>query len=87
MTDCPCGSGISFSGCCQPIINGDAKAERAEALIRARYTAHAVGAVDFIMATHHPSTRTDIDETATARWANSKSITDNGTSGMLKYPM
>ncbi len=69
MTDCPCGSGSSLSTCCQPIINGDVKAERAEALIRARYTAHTIGAIDFIMTTHHPSTRTDIDETATARWA------------------
>lgn len=70
MSDCPCGSGKSLSECCQPIINGDEKAKRAEALIRARYTAHTLGSMDFILATHHPSTRTDIDEAATARWAS-----------------
>lgn len=70
MSDCPCGSGTPLSECCQPIINGDVKAERAESLIRARYTAHTLGSINFIMTTHHPSTRTDIDETATARWAS-----------------
>lgn len=69
MSDCPCGSGQSLPDCCQPIIDGNKKAERAESLIRARYTAHTLGAMDFILATHHPSTRTDIDEAATARWA------------------
>ena len=70
MSDCPCGSGTPLVECCQPIINGDVKAERAESLIRARYTAHTLGAINFIMTTHHPSTRTDIDESATARWAS-----------------
>ena len=69
MSDCPCGSTRPLSECCEPIINGDVKADRAEALIRARYTAHTIGAMDFILATHHPSTRSDIDEAATARWA------------------
>lgn len=69
MSDCPCGSGASLAECCQPIINGAVKAEHAEALIRARYTAHTLGEMDFILATHHPSTRNDIDETATERWA------------------
>ncbi len=69
MTQCPCGSGRELAQCCQPIINGEEKAERAEALIRARYTAHTLGAMEFILATHHPSTRSDIDEAATARWA------------------
>ena len=70
MTDCPCGSGKSLNECCQPIINNELKAETAEALIRARYTAHTLGDMDFILATHHPSTRADIDEVATRRWAS-----------------
>ena len=37
--------------------------------MRARYTAHVVGAIDFIVATHHPATRNEVDESATARWA------------------
>lgn len=70
MSDCPCGSGRALEECCQPVINGDRKAERAEELIRARYSAHTLNAMDFILATHHPSTRSDIDEAATARWAS-----------------
>ncbi len=70
MLECPCGSGTALEQCCQPIINGERKADTAEALIRARYTAHTTGSMDFILATHHPSTRADIDETATARWAS-----------------
>lgn len=69
MTSCPCGSGREFAECCQPIINGNERAERAETLMRARYTAHTLGSMDFILATHHPATRSDIDESATARWA------------------
>jgi len=65
MSDCPCGSGLSLSECCQPIISADKRAETAEALIRARYTAHTLGDMDYILATHHPSTRADIDEAAT----------------------
>ncbi len=70
MSECPCGSTRAFSECCQSIINGDTRAETAEALIRARYTAHTTGDMDFILATHHPSTRSDIDEAATRRWAS-----------------
>ena len=37
--------------------------------MRARYTAHTTGDMAFILATHHPSTRNDIDEAATSKWA------------------
>ncbi len=70
MSECPCGSARAFSECCQNIIKGDSRADTAEALIRARYTAHTTGDMDFILATHHPSTRSDIDEAATRRWAS-----------------
>lgn len=70
MSECPCGSTRAFSECCQNIIKGDSRADTAEALIRARYTAHTTGDMDFILATHHPSTRSDIDEAATRRWAS-----------------
>jgi len=62
MSLCPCGTGNPLSECCAPYINGDEKPVRAEVLMRARYTAHTIGNMDFILATHHPSTRTDIDQ-------------------------
>ena len=70
MTNCPCGTGAPLADCCGPLLDGSVRAERAEQLMRARYTAHVRGEMDFILATHHPATRTDIDESATARWAS-----------------
>lgn len=37
--------------------------------MRARYTAHTVGNMAYILRTHHPASRTEIDEAATAKWA------------------
>ena len=69
MSDCACGSGQSYDVCCEPRINGSVPAETAEALLRARYTAHAVGAVDYIIGSTHPDARGDVDREATERWA------------------
>ena len=48
---CPCGSGKPFSCCCEPAINGNKPATTAEALMRSRYTAFALGSVDYLIAT------------------------------------
>ena len=69
MSDCPCQSGDSYSDCCEPIITGKSKAETAETLMRARYTAHVVDEMDFILATHHPETRKKFDAVAAGNWA------------------
>jgi len=37
--------------------------------MRSRYTAHTLANMAFILKTHHPAKRTDIDENATAQWA------------------
>ncbi|MCB1756013.1 MAG: YchJ family protein [Gammaproteobacteria bacterium] len=69
MTDCPCGSGLNYSDCCEPLISGAVSAERAEQLMRARYTAHTRADIDYIIATHHPDTRAEIDVEQTRNWA------------------
>ncbi|WP_432472417.1 YchJ family protein [Amphritea sp. HPY] len=48
---CPCGSNKPFSFCCEPAIEGHKPAKTAEALMRSRYTAFALGAVDYIINT------------------------------------
>lgn len=48
---CPCGSGQRFDACCLPYHQGKRHAETPEVLMRARYSAYCVGAVDFIMDT------------------------------------
>ena len=48
---CPCGSKTPFTQCCEPILDGVRKASSAEALMRSRYTAFAVGNVDYLIQT------------------------------------
>ena len=54
---CPCGNNKSYQECCEPLIIGDRKAETAEELMRSRYTAYTLAKVNYIMRTHHSSTR------------------------------
>jgi SEC-C motif-containing protein len=53
---CPCG-GARFTHCCGPYLAGTDQPERADQLMRARYTAYVVGDTDFLQATWDPSTR------------------------------
>ncbi len=66
---CPCGSGHTYEECCGPYIEGKKKPETAEALMRSRYTAFATQAVDYILDTHDPSNRGDLDRNSTAEWS------------------
>ncbi|KIG19055.1 hypothetical protein DB30_05959 [Enhygromyxa salina] len=50
---CPCGSGRTFKRCCLRLHQGQ-PATTAEALMRSRYAAYVVGAVDYIIATTDP---------------------------------
>jgi SEC-C motif-containing protein len=54
---CPCGSGEPFAGCCRPLHIGDRQAETAEELMRSRYSAYAVGDLDYVWRSWHPKTR------------------------------
>ncbi len=50
-TRCPCGSGKPFAFCCEPALSGRKPAKTAEALMRSRYTAFALGAIDYLIST------------------------------------
>jgi SEC-C motif-containing protein len=54
---CPCGSGAAYTACCGPLHAGTAKAATAEALMRSRYSAFALGDGAHLLRTWHPSTR------------------------------
>jgi len=69
MSKCPCGSQLRLDDCCAPYIRSGKKPETAEQLMRARYTAHTLADIGFIVRTHHPANRSDIDEASTAKWA------------------
>lgn len=50
---CPCHSGAKYKRCCRPFHQGGAP-PTAEALMRSRYAAYALGLVDYVLATTHP---------------------------------
>lgn len=73
MELCPCQSKKKFSECCEPILKNSSLANTAEALMRARYTAFTKHQIDFIVDTHHASTREELDRSSVESWAmNSK---------------
>ena len=66
---CPCKSGKTFGECCGPIIAGTAKAETAEALMRARYTSYVTGDVLFLKASSTPAVQAEFDEETSRNWS------------------
>jgi SEC-C motif domain protein len=66
---CPCSAGRSYDECCGPVLRGDAKAETAEALMRARYTAYTQGEIEFIVDSHDPESSEQVDREASASWS------------------
>ena len=71
MSDnCPCGSGSGYPACCGPLHDGTESAATALALMRSRFSAFAVGRVDYLLRSWHPETRPrrlDLDDTVTWR--------------------
>jgi SEC-C motif-containing protein len=57
-SQCPCGSGTSYTRCCGRVHRG-AKAETAEELMRSRYAAFVLGDDGYLFRTWHPRTRPD----------------------------
>jgi SEC-C motif-containing protein len=66
---CPCGLGESLETCCGPYLKHEKKPPTAEALMRARYTAYATGDVDFIVESHDPDRKTEVDRKNTEAWS------------------
>lgn len=66
--ECPCGGG-EFATCCQPIIKGSESAQTPERLMRARYSAYATGAIDFLAKSTHSKTRKQFDPEGAERWS------------------
>ena len=53
---CPCWNGKKYKKCCRPYHNG-MNAKVPQELVRARYSAYALGLIDFIMQTTHPESK------------------------------
>jgi len=69
METCPCGSGLAYSACCEPFITGKTNAPTPEALMRSRYTAYVIHAVDYIIDTCLDG-RERIDRKSVENWSN-----------------
>ena len=54
---CPCLSGETYGACCGRLHRGEAAAATAEALMRSRFSAFAIGDAGYLLRTWHPSTR------------------------------
>ncbi len=67
---CPCGSGKTYSECCEPIIKGKTKAPTAEACMRARYTSYVKHEIDYIINSCEEGEGIgEIDRKATEDWS------------------
>jgi SEC-C motif-containing protein len=71
MNTCPCGSGVAFADCCEPVIKGTQPAATAEQLMKARYSAYVGVQMDFIFESIHPAYREGYDHAGTKKWAES----------------
>ncbi|MDP4269341.1 MAG: YchJ family metal-binding protein [Bacteroidota bacterium] len=69
--NCPCGSGRPYTLCCEPIINGKSDAITAQELMRSRYTAFTLANVNYLMRSHHSSTRPNKERKSIEKWAKS----------------
>ncbi len=69
MANCPCGLEQTYEKCCAPFINGKALPPTAEALMRSRYSAFVKGAVDYIVESHHPDTRSEVNPEEIKSWS------------------
>ena len=66
---CHCGSGLYFKDCCRPYIRGKKEAPTAEALMRSRYSAYVVGAIDYIIDTCAERVRPTMNREAVKKWS------------------
>lgn len=67
--NCPCGSEKKYSICCELAHQSLHDIKTAEQLMRSRYSAFVLADGDFLMDSHHTSTRPIKDKAAIVSWA------------------
>lgn len=68
---CPCTSKKPYDRCCGPFHAGQALPETAELLMRSRFSAYALGKVDYLIATRPAARRADEDRGELLRYCKS----------------
>ncbi|WP_040280667.1 YchJ family protein [Psychroserpens damuponensis] len=69
--NCYCGNIKTYTTCCQVFHLNPKKTQTAEQLMRSRYSAFVLADGDYLMATHHSSTRPIKEKKAIVKWAKS----------------
>ncbi|WP_307804384.1 YchJ family protein [Micromonospora echinofusca] len=88
---CPCGHGPAYRECCGPLHRGATSAPTAEALMRSRFSAYAVGDTAHLLRTWHPTGRpARLTLDAQQRWTRLEILdTDRGglfdTAGTVEF--
>ena len=72
MSDkCPCGSSKSYATCCEPYLSGKLKPATASDLMRSRYTAYAMAAIDYLYRTSGAKIQKEFNAEESRKWAES----------------
>ncbi len=69
--NCPCGSSKKYSDCCAIAHRTISLVKTAEQLMRSRYTAFTMANGEYLMKSHHSTTRPIKDQKAIEDWAKS----------------
>lgn len=69
MSDCPCGSRVEYSMCCEPYVLGIKLPQSPEALMRSRYTAYSMANIDYIKNTMRGKAAIGFNEQGSKKWA------------------
>tara|TARA_B110000285_G_scaffold219191_1_gene269505 strand:- start:2869 stop:3249 length:381 start_codon:yes stop_codon:yes gene_type:complete len=70
---CPCGQPEEYQSCCEIIHTNISNALTSEQLMRSRYTAFTKGMGDYLLLSHHSTTRPTEKMSEIIQWANSVS--------------
>ena len=71
MKNCPCGSQKTYGECCQIAHRSLGSVKTAEQLMRSRYTAFTFANGDYLMESHHVTTRPITEKEEIVAWAKS----------------
>jgi len=91
---CPCRSEeadpLPYTACCQVWHNGLAEGKHAptpEALMRSRYSAYAVGLINYLLATWYPETAPGELELSPIKWTNLEVLhaEETGDAGVVEF--
>jgi len=71
MKQCPCGSQVYYSKCCELYLIGEQVPSSPEALMRSRYAAYSIADIDYIKKTMQGKPLNGFDEVEARSWAES----------------